>query len=103
VGQPRPTLKPQFVIETLRASTPPDTILVSGVGQHQMWPPYCLRVPKHRINSGGPGTMACRAAAIGPSRAPDRWCGVDATAASNDAQELATARAERASGQDRDS
>ena len=33
----RPTLKPQFVIETLRASTPPDTILVSGVGQHQMW------------------------------------------------------------------
>src|SRR5438067_3428954 len=30
-------LKPQYVLEQLRDSTPDDTIVVSGVGQHQMW------------------------------------------------------------------
>ncbi|MCL4448237.1 MAG: biosynthetic-type acetolactate synthase large subunit [Actinobacteria bacterium] len=52
-------IKPQFVIETLRDATPDDTIVVSGVGQHQMWTsqywrfshPYCW------ANSGGLGTM----------------------------------------------
>ena len=29
-------LKPQFVLETLRDATPDDTIVASGVGQHQM-------------------------------------------------------------------
>ena len=31
------TLKPQFVVETLRDLCPDDTIVASGVGQHQMW------------------------------------------------------------------
>src|SRR5690606_16160355 len=30
-------LKPQMVLEKLRDSCPPDTIVASGVGQHQMW------------------------------------------------------------------
>ena len=30
-------LKPQYVIEQLRDNTPDDTIVASGVGQHQMW------------------------------------------------------------------
>ncbi|HCV37101.1 MAG TPA: acetolactate synthase large subunit, partial [Acidimicrobiaceae bacterium] len=30
-------IKPQMVIEKLRDSTPDDTIVASGVGQHQMW------------------------------------------------------------------
>ena len=29
-------LKPQYVIDTLRDNTPDDTIVASGVGQHQM-------------------------------------------------------------------
>jgi len=35
--EPDGLLKPQMVIETLRDSTPDDTIVVAGVGQHQMW------------------------------------------------------------------
>src|SRR3982750_3585155 len=31
------TLKPQFVLERLRDNAPDDTVLVAGVGQHQMW------------------------------------------------------------------
>jgi acetolactate synthase I/II/III large subunit len=52
-------LKPEFVIEQLRAATPDDTILVSGVGQHQMWAAQYWRFDRPRtwINSGGLGTM----------------------------------------------
>jgi acetolactate synthase I/II/III large subunit len=52
-------LKPEFVIEQLRAATPDDTILVSGVGQHQMWAAQYWRFdgPRTWINSGGLGTM----------------------------------------------
>ncbi|MDG1086545.1 MAG: biosynthetic-type acetolactate synthase large subunit, partial [Acidimicrobiales bacterium] len=35
--EPGKLLKPQFVIEKLAEACPPDTILCSGVGQHQMW------------------------------------------------------------------
>ncbi|MGH9100108.1 MAG: thiamine pyrophosphate-binding protein, partial [Acidimicrobiales bacterium] len=31
------TVKPQMVVETLRDLSPPDTVVVAGVGQHQMW------------------------------------------------------------------
>ena len=65
-------LKPQFVMETLRDSTPDDTILVSGVGQHQMWASQYWRFnqPYTWVNSGGLGTMGfCRAR---PPSAP-RW------------------------------
>ena len=53
------SLKPQFVIEQLRAATPDDTILVSGVGQHQMWAAQHWRFdhPRTWVNSGGLGTM----------------------------------------------
>ena len=53
------TIKPQFVVEQLRAATPDDAILVSGVGQHQMWASqfWCFEQPRTWINSGGLGTM----------------------------------------------
>ena len=35
--EPGEALKPQFCLEQLRDCAPEDTILVSGVGQHQMW------------------------------------------------------------------
>ena len=52
-------LKPQFVLEQLRDNTPEDTILTSGVGQHQMWASQYWRFehPYTWINSGGLGTM----------------------------------------------
>ena len=52
-------LKPQYVIQQLRESTPDDTILVSGVGQHQMWASQYWRFehPYSWVNSGGLGTM----------------------------------------------
>jgi acetolactate synthase-1/2/3 large subunit len=53
------TLKPQFCIDTLRQNTPPDTILCSGVGQHQMWSSQIWKFdsPNTWVNSGGLGTM----------------------------------------------
>src|SRR6202022_774375 len=52
-------LKPQFVIDMLRDHTPDDTIVVSGVGQHQMWTSQRWRFnhPYTWVNSGGLGTM----------------------------------------------
>jgi len=52
-------LKPQFCIETLRQNTPEDTILCSGVGQHQMWSSQIWKFdrPNSWVNSGGLGTM----------------------------------------------
>jgi acetolactate synthase-1/2/3 large subunit len=52
-------LKPQYVMETLRDSAPPGTILASGVGQHQMWASQYWRFnePYTWVNSGGLGTM----------------------------------------------
>ena len=52
-------LKPQYVIERLRDSTPDDTIVVSGVGQHQMWASQYWKFnhPNTWVNSGGLGTM----------------------------------------------
>jgi acetolactate synthase-1/2/3 large subunit len=53
------TLKPQYVVETLRDMTPDDTIVVAGVGQHQMWASQYWRFdyPYTWVNSGGAGTM----------------------------------------------
>ena len=97
----RPTLKPQFVIESLRASTPADTILVSGVGQHQMWASqyWSFEYPNTWINSGGLGTMGFAVpAAIGAKVGrPDRmvWAVDGDGCFQMTAQELATATAER--------
>ncbi|MGD0255009.1 MAG: thiamine pyrophosphate-dependent enzyme [Acidimicrobiales bacterium] len=52
-------LKPQYVVEVLRDMTPDDTIVVAGVGQHQMWASQYWRFdyPYTWVNSGGAGTM----------------------------------------------
>jgi len=53
------TLAPQYVIERLSAIAGPDTLYVSGVGQHQMWASHFISFEKPGtwINSGGLGTM----------------------------------------------
>jgi len=52
-------LKPQYVLERLRDNAPDDTVLVAGVGQHQMWSSQYWRFehPYTWVNSGGLGTM----------------------------------------------
>jgi len=52
-------LKPQYVLERLRDLTPADTIVTSGVGQHQMWASqyWTFDHPYTWVNSGGLGTM----------------------------------------------
>jgi len=57
--QPGGALKPQYCVERLNHFADEDTILVSGVGQHQMYASQYWRFekPRHWINSGGLGTM----------------------------------------------
>jgi acetolactate synthase-1/2/3 large subunit len=57
--QPDGPLKPQFCVERLRDHADEDTIVVAGVGQHQMYASQYWRFerPRHWINSGGLGTM----------------------------------------------
>ena len=52
-------LKPQYVISRLRDLADKDSIVVSGVGQHQMWTSqyWGFDNPRRWINSGGLGTM----------------------------------------------
>ncbi len=94
-------LKPQFVLEHLRDSTPDDCIVVSGVGQHQMWTSqyWQFRHPYTWINSGGLGTMGFAVpAAIGAKVGrPDRmvWAVDGDGCFQMTAQELVTATAER--------
>ncbi|MCQ8894148.1 MAG: biosynthetic-type acetolactate synthase large subunit [Methanolinea sp.] len=53
------SLRPQFVIEELSALLKGEGIIVSEVGQNQMWTAqyYCFRHPRTWITSGGLGTM----------------------------------------------
>jgi acetolactate synthase-1/2/3 large subunit len=53
------SIKPQQVIRRLSEIAPADTILVTDVGQHQMWAAqhYISKLPRHFISSGGLGTM----------------------------------------------
>jgi acetolactate synthase-1/2/3 large subunit len=53
------TLSPQFVIERLGIICGPETIIASGVGQHQMWAAQFIKYehPNTWLNSGGLGTM----------------------------------------------
>ncbi|MDP9020091.1 MAG: acetolactate synthase large subunit [Actinomycetota bacterium] len=94
-------LKPQMVLEHLRDSTPDDTIVVSGVGQHQMWASQYWRFnhPYTWVNSGGLGTMGFAVpAAIGAKVGrPDRmvWAVDGDGCFQMTAQELVTATAER--------
>lgn len=57
---PRPGyITPQELIEAVRDMTEDDAIVVTDVGQHQMWAAqfYCTRRPRCFITSGGLGTM----------------------------------------------
>lgn len=53
------TLKPQFIVEKLDELTGGDAIIVTDVGQHQMWVAQFYRFNKLRsfVSSGGLGTM----------------------------------------------
>jgi acetolactate synthase-1/2/3 large subunit len=94
-------LKPQFVVEALRAATPDDCILVAGVGQHQMWASqlWQFREPRTWVNSGGLGTMGYAVpAAVGAKVGrPDRmvWAIDGDGCFQMTAQELVTASSER--------
>jgi len=52
-------VKAQYVIEQLLEATSGDGVIVSGVGQHQMWASqfWSFARPRTWINSGGLGTM----------------------------------------------
>lgn len=100
-SEPGELLKPQYVLETLRANTPDDTILVAGVGQHQMWASqfWNFEYPNTWVCSGGLGTMgyavpACIGAKAGR---PDRmvWAIDGDGCFQMTAQELVTAASER--------
>jgi acetolactate synthase-1/2/3 large subunit len=94
-------VKPQMVVETLRDLSPVDTIVVAGVGQHQMWASQYWRFdhPYTWVNSGGAGTMGFAVpASIGAKVGrPDRtvWAIDGDGCFQMTAQELVTASAER--------
>ena len=52
-------IKPQYMVQALYEATGGDAIVVSDVGQHQMWTAqhYHFPQPRRWINSGGLGTM----------------------------------------------
>jgi acetolactate synthase-1/2/3 large subunit len=94
-------LKPQYVLETLRDATPEDTIVASGVGQHQMFASQWWQFdhPYTWVNSGGLGTMGFAVpAAIGAKvgRPSSMVWAVDGDGCFQmTAQELVTASSER--------
>ena len=94
-------LKPQFVLETLRDLTPDDTIVASGVGQHQMFASQWWRFdhPYTWVNSGGLGTMGFAVpSSIGAKVGrPDKmvWAVDGDGCFQMTAQELVTASSER--------
>ncbi|WP_336338158.1 biosynthetic-type acetolactate synthase large subunit [Haloarcula brevis] len=69
-------LKPQYVVETFSDMTPDDTIVCTGVGQHQMWASQFWEYtePRTWVSSHGLGTMGYGVpAAIGAKlAAPDQ-------------------------------
>ncbi len=93
-------VKPQYVIERLREAFGSDTVVVSGVGQHQMWTSqfWTFDRPNTWINSGGLGTMgfAVPAAVGAKAGRPDaRVLAIDGDGCFQmTAQELATSSTE---------
>jgi acetolactate synthase-1/2/3 large subunit len=100
-SEPGEALKPQYVLEQLRDLTPDDTIVASGVGQHQMWTSQYWKFnhPYTWVNSGGLGTMGFAVpAAIGAKVGrPDAmvWAVDGDGCFQMTAQELVTASTER--------
>jgi acetolactate synthase I/II/III large subunit len=94
------SVKPQYCVERLRHFADDDTILVSGVGQHQMYAAQYWRFerPRHWINSGGLGTMGFAVPAAMGAKAgqPDkRVVAIDGDGCFQmTAQELATSNTE---------
>ena len=94
-------LKPQFVLEKLRDNSPRDTIVVAGVGQHQMWASqfWHFNYPYTWVNSGGLGTMgfAVPAAVGAKTGRPDAtvWAVDGDGCFQMTAQELVTASSEK--------
>ena len=100
-SEPGAALKPQFCLEKLRDASPEGTILVSGVGQHQMWSSqfWHFNEPYTWVNSGGLGTMGFSVpAAIGAKVGrPDKtvWAIDGDGCFQMTAQELITASVEK--------
>ena len=100
-SEPGELLKPQYVLEELRDRSPEDSIVASGVGQHQMWTSQYWKFnhPYTWVNSGGLGTMGFAVpAAIGAKVGmPDRtvWAVDGDGCFQMTAQELVTAATER--------
>ncbi|WP_298334291.1 acetolactate synthase large subunit [Ferrimicrobium sp.] len=98
---PGAAIKPQYVVERLSALAPADTIVASGVGQHQMWASQYFQFasPNSWINSGGLGTMGFAVpAAIGAKAGRPQstvWVIDGDGCFQMTAQELVTATAER--------
>jgi acetolactate synthase-1/2/3 large subunit len=69
-------LKPQFVVEAVDEATPDDTVVTTGVGQHQMWACqyWTVTEPRTWVSSHGLGAMGYGLpATIGAKlAAPDR-------------------------------
>ena len=53
------TLTVPWVLQKVKELAPPDTIITTDVGQHQIWTAqnYCFTKPRTLISSGGLGTM----------------------------------------------
>jgi acetolactate synthase-1/2/3 large subunit len=94
-------IKPQNVVEQLRDASSEDTVVVAGVGQHQMWASQYWKFehPYTWVNSGGAGTMGFAVpAAVGAKVGrPDRtvWAIDGDGCFQMTAQELVTASSEQ--------
>jgi acetolactate synthase-1/2/3 large subunit len=92
-----PNIKPQYVISEISRQTKGNAIIVTGVGQHQMWTAqfYQFSRPRQFISSGGLGTMGFGVpAAIGAQIAMPNETVIDIDGDSSFSmilQELATA------------
>jgi len=94
-------LIPQYVIHSICEVTDGDSIIVTGVGQHQMWSAqyFCYKKPNSLISSGGLGTMGFELpAAIGAKvGCPNEtvWCVAGDGGFQMTIQELATVAQEK--------